>query len=411
MALYGRLLYAWLPLLVFLLRTFHGGFAQNDPTTGAMTCTCKTGYTNTGSTAKVVCKDSCTIKNGGCDPNAACSHDATTHAVKCTCKTGYTNIGSGSNVVCTDSCAVKNGGCGPNAVCLHDPKTNGVECTAIGSQSKTGSTQESSYYGQCSYIGDPHLIPFPSAYGGPQSTYWCKTSGWELLISNRFVSISVLVGPNPHYIIGYVLTFYGDSICVVNGSSKIPPLCADTTPATSVALAGGSAWAHFHKTESIVVHISKSGKNHGIYVYQSYSLIDVSVGLCLKLNCSVESTSAKPIAIIPVVCNLFIDAAKKRAIGAIDPKVITMAQTTCVNDMHTSLDATVALAGLSLILHDSAKSQLDCDDQNALFQQVHSLKQDAILIATQQANELINNTAELCNEQNQCLGTVNDINF
>ncbi|CAF4557878.1 unnamed protein product, partial [Rotaria socialis] len=28
MALYGRLLYAWLPLLVFLLRTFHGGFAQ-----------------------------------------------------------------------------------------------------------------------------------------------------------------------------------------------------------------------------------------------------------------------------------------------------------------------------------------------------------------------------------------------
>ncbi|CAF4461629.1 unnamed protein product, partial [Rotaria socialis] len=28
MALYGRLLYAWLPLLAFLLQAFHGGFAQ-----------------------------------------------------------------------------------------------------------------------------------------------------------------------------------------------------------------------------------------------------------------------------------------------------------------------------------------------------------------------------------------------
>ncbi|CAF3468969.1 unnamed protein product [Rotaria socialis] len=30
MALYGRLLYAWLPLLVFLLQAFHSGFAQSE---------------------------------------------------------------------------------------------------------------------------------------------------------------------------------------------------------------------------------------------------------------------------------------------------------------------------------------------------------------------------------------------
>ncbi|CAF2267776.1 unnamed protein product [Rotaria magnacalcarata] len=117
MVLHGRLLYAWLPLLVILLQAFHGRFAEGccrdnnggcgknalcseDRKTSAIKCTCKTGYTNTGSAVHVVCKDSCTIKNGGCGRHAACSHHAKTNAVKCTCKTGYTNKGSGSKVIC-----------------------------------------------------------------------------------------------------------------------------------------------------------------------------------------------------------------------------------------------------------------------------------------------------------------------
>lgn len=44
--------------------------------------------------------DSCQVNNGGCDTNAFCSHDKTTNAVICTCKTGYTNTGSASAVVC-----------------------------------------------------------------------------------------------------------------------------------------------------------------------------------------------------------------------------------------------------------------------------------------------------------------------
>ncbi|CAF3600035.1 unnamed protein product [Rotaria socialis] len=75
MALYGRLLYAWLPLLVFLLQAFHGGFAQS--------------YYDDDN-------------NGGYDPNALCSEDPTTSAMVCTCNAGYTNTGSADNVVCTD---------------------------------------------------------------------------------------------------------------------------------------------------------------------------------------------------------------------------------------------------------------------------------------------------------------------
>jgi hypothetical protein len=45
--------------------------------------------------------DACEFNNGGCDANAQCSHDAQTNAVQCTCKTGFTNTGCSAKVVCT----------------------------------------------------------------------------------------------------------------------------------------------------------------------------------------------------------------------------------------------------------------------------------------------------------------------
>ena len=51
--------------------------------------------------------DSCQVNNGGCDPNAACSHDSATNAVKCTCKTGYANTGTGAAVVCTGNSIIR----------------------------------------------------------------------------------------------------------------------------------------------------------------------------------------------------------------------------------------------------------------------------------------------------------------
>ncbi|CAF2142492.1 unnamed protein product, partial [Rotaria magnacalcarata] len=70
MVLHGRFLYAWLPLLVFLLQVFQGSFAK---------CSCRN-------------------NNGGCGKNALCSENRKTSAIKCTCKTGYTNTGSAVHV-------------------------------------------------------------------------------------------------------------------------------------------------------------------------------------------------------------------------------------------------------------------------------------------------------------------------
>ncbi|CAF2058991.1 unnamed protein product, partial [Rotaria magnacalcarata] len=84
----------------------------------------------------------CSDNNGGCDPKATCSQDATTNAVSCTCKTGYTNTGSAVNVVCTDSCTVNNGGCDPKATCSHDATKNTVKCTCAGDSFYMGSASQ-----------------------------------------------------------------------------------------------------------------------------------------------------------------------------------------------------------------------------------------------------------------------------
>ncbi|CAF2238413.1 unnamed protein product [Rotaria magnacalcarata] len=107
--------------------------------TGAVVCTCKAGYTNSGTVASVVCTDTCIINNGGCDPNAACTHDQSTNAVVCNCKSGYTNTGSAGSVVCQDTCTINNGGCDPNAACTHDQSTNAVVCNCKTGYTNTGS--------------------------------------------------------------------------------------------------------------------------------------------------------------------------------------------------------------------------------------------------------------------------------
>ncbi|CAF2075933.1 unnamed protein product [Rotaria magnacalcarata] len=277
-------------------------------------------------------------------------------------------------------------------------------------QPTANQTKEPCFYGKCSSTGDPHLIPFASSYGGSQTSYWYQVQGWSLLIGNSFVTLYILSAASPYLVTNYVLIFHGASPCILIGNSKSPPMCANTTSATSTTLSAGSSWTHFHNTKCIVVHVDYQGGYYDFHIYHSYTLINLSAGQCQQTHGRIEGASKASLSVIPEVCNIFIAAAKKRAVGAINPNVIKMAQTSCVNDLQTSLDTTIAVAGISLVLHDSASSQLDSDDQTGLFHQIHALKHDAFLNATQEANELISNTKELCNEKNQCLGSANNIN-
>ena len=63
---------------------------------------------------------------------------------------------------------------------------------------------------------------------------------------------------------------------------------------------------------------------------------------------------------------------------------------------------------MTLVLQDSAESQLDCDDSRAVLVKVDALKNQAILEATRLANALLASTTDVCNDQKQCLQPVKD---
>ncbi|CAF3439040.1 unnamed protein product [Rotaria socialis] len=280
----------------------------------------------------------------------------------------------------------------------------------IVAQSNTGPKKEC-YYGKCSYFGTSHLIPFSKSYHDSQAQYWCQSPGWKTLISNSYVSLYVLIGAAPYSIIDYLLIFGGVSPCLIIGSETNPPVCVSPAPITSVTLPSGAAWTHFHNIECMTVHIEKPSSYYHIYFYQSYPLINLSSGLCRKWNCEKEPKCVNPLAVIPEVCNIFIDVAQKLAMGNIEPNVIDMATASCINDMHTTFDTTVALAALTLVLDESAKALFDAADIKTTFRNVHTLKHNAISNATRQANDLIKNTGKLCNERKQCLKPINSIKY
>jgi hypothetical protein len=76
--------------------------------------------------------------------------------------------------------------------------------------------------------------------------------------------------------------------------------------------------------------------------------------------------------------------------------------------LPSNLSSQVARTAVTLVLQDSAESQLDCDDTRAVLVKADALKNQAILEATRQANELIANTKDVCNDQKQCLQPVKE---
>ncbi len=58
-----------------------------------------------------------------------------------------------------------------------------------------------SSFGQCSYTGDPHLIPFPSSPNQISNMYWCQKTGWEILLQNQWILIAVQVSSSPYVIL------------------------------------------------------------------------------------------------------------------------------------------------------------------------------------------------------------------
>jgi hypothetical protein len=89
---------------------------------GAVTCSCKPGFSGNGSTCTDV--DECATANGGCAVNANCINLPGGRA--CTCTAGFS--GDGGSCADLDECAVDNGGCGPLALCTNTPGSRTCQC-------------------------------------------------------------------------------------------------------------------------------------------------------------------------------------------------------------------------------------------------------------------------------------------
>jgi hypothetical protein len=259
--------------------------------------------------------------------------------------------------------------------------------------------------GKCSYTGDPHLTPFPSAYGQPQHQYWCQHPGWELLLANPYVRIYVLVGPSPYVILDYIVIFPGAPSCVLIGSLPGAQTCPAGTPATSTVSGSGQSWYHFDLTQSIIVEIDQflygSAYRYDIYVTQPFYLIDQSTGVCIKWNCSLETPWINPIPIAVQICDLVVTAAQKQALGAVNRYILVQSHTSCVRDLQVTANPTFAQTAIGRVLQDSIKELVTTDNLQAVVARMDVVKQALITTTTGQINNLIANCTR--NQQDQCL--------
>ncbi|UJR32817.1 hypothetical protein I4U23_020279 [Adineta vaga] len=259
-------------------------------------------------------------------------------------------------------------------------------------------------YLTCSYVGDPHLLPFSQPY----SQYWCKNEGWELLLSNQYVSLYVLVHSSSTYQIhDYMLIFPEPTACTTGSSSNPLPCQGSGSPITS--LQNGNSYTHFHRTQDLIIKIDPSGSYYNIYIWQSPKLVAESCGVCIKWNCEREGLWMTPNPVVPKLCDLYINAARERAAAAVDKRVIDVARTQCINDMQSTFDVHQAVQpAIALVLQDGIKELINGGkDQQSAFEKIESVKEEVFKAAEATSNELLANSGSICNDSKKCLVAFN----
>ncbi|CAF1394759.1 unnamed protein product [Adineta ricciae] len=255
-------------------------------------------------------------------------------------------------------------------------------------------------YQTCSYIGDPHLLPFSQPY----TQYWCKKSGWELLLSNKYVTLYVLVdSSNTYYRIqDYMLIFPEPTSCTTGTSSNPVPCTGSSSPIITQTI--GNTYIHFHNSQELIIKIDYEGGYKNFFIWQSPKLVDESCGVCVRWNCDQEGLWMTPNPVVPQLCQIYADSARAHAIGKVDERIIELSQTQCINDVQTTFDPKAAETALTLVLQDGLTNLFNGDEsQQALLEKVQLVKQEAIKNAETKGRELLANSKLVCNDRKICL--------
>lgn len=133
-----------------------------------------------------------------------------------------------------------------------------------------------------------------------------KKAGWELLLSNQYVTIYVLISP-------------GSISCTSFGSSWNSPTCRDPNDPVRNHFFGNSR-LYFHKKECLVYEILKA------IIFSSKITIRKSIWYCNQtvslINREAERRSVSPPPLLPEICEHFINTAQKRLIGELNPHIL-----------------------------------------------------------------------------------------
>jgi hypothetical protein len=262
----------------------------------------------------------------------------------------------------------------------------------------TTSPSPSSGYVSCSYVGDPHLLSFSQPY----NQYHCTSPGWELLLSNQYVTLYVLVDSiNNYYIRDYMLIFPEPASCTVGSSTNPLPCTGSNSPVSSSTV--GNSYIHFHNTHDLTIKIDSNGPYYDFYIWQTPELVDKSCGVCVKWNCIPEPRWMTPNPAIPKICDIFIAAAQAHANSPIDQRAIDVGRTLCINDMQMTMDHQVARSAVTRIMQDGIKDLIGKDDSQSVFEKNEESKQAALTDAIMQTNELLKNSDPVCNSEKKCL--------
>lgn len=265
-------------------------------------------------------------------------------------------------------------------------------CTTIDAQ-KTGT---------CRYYNDPHLIPFPTSPGASQSQYLCRNNVTETLVKNKFVELIVTPDPAGEYpIVAYTLIFFATGIfsypCVITNSIANPSIsltCPLNTPASSIMSVSGQY--HTHLTENIRFDITKRRSHFNIMITQSFDLIAKSRGVCVKWNCEFENVvgkrnkrQAQEEDLNHQICDLFIKAGQRNALGEVNQGYVESLRTACVYDMKTTSDQSYGEGIVTLILRDSVKQYRNDENFKEYLQKADQIGEEAIKEVHEEINKLV----------------------
>ncbi|CAF1420483.1 unnamed protein product [Rotaria magnacalcarata] len=226
-------------------------------------------------------------------------------------------------------------------------------------------------FGQCSYTGDPHLIPFPTGVNQPVKMYYCNKNQWEVLLQNKWIMVIVKAGPSPFVILDHLVIFFDGSLgikCILSGSLGLST-CPLNSSVISITNILGTAWSHWYPAASFLnIQITSYpwglSKRYDITIRETFALIGQSAGLCVKNNCPLETVISVPPPVVVNVCEIYITAVPRQYAVRLAESFVGHVRLACHNDLSLTMDIRFARTALPLLVH-SALDQLNSDNYKA----------------------------------------------